>query len=151
MNTKQKAEHYASFFETKKRDNGDYFTIMRDDRPDDLYNAVYSAHGDRLPDDFIFSTFHDLLDKITEYTIESMDDLENYRHEIVENYVDIYTHNLLNWLASDINNLEYLAQAAQDGWTADDGVWQLLARAQYYAIDSVMDHVMALLENDNDE
>lgn len=152
MQLKQKAEYYSQYLKSKQRDNGESFVYMTDDRPQALHDAIYTAHGDKMPDDWIFSTFADLLEKVTEYDCETVDELRDndYDHEIIDGYVDIYTHELLQWLASDVDNLEYLAQAALDGWTVDDGTWQLLARAQYYAIEKVMQHVLSLLENDID-
>ena len=152
MQTKpqQKADYYAAFFKTVEKADGKTIIALKDDAPQGLQDAVREAHGDKLPDDFIFATFADLLQRISEYDAETVDDLRDsgYDHEIVDSIVNIYTHDLLQWLASDIDNLEYLAQAVKEGWTVDDGTWQLLAFAQYYAIDEVMQHVLSLLEID---
>ena len=149
---KNAAEKYTAYFKTVDKDNGPSIIALKDNAPQELFSAVRDAHGDKLPDDWIFATFADLLQRVTEYDAETVDDLRDngIDHEIVDSYVDVYTHDLLQWLASDADNLEHLAQAAQDGWTVDDGTWQLLARAQYYAIEAVMQHVLSLLENKND-
>jgi hypothetical protein len=154
MNTKQKAEYYADFFKSINVNDGTTRIVLKtkinntQDAPQELREAIRAAHGDKMPDDFTYSTFADLLDRVAEYDVETIDDLQDVAHEIVDGYVDIYTYDLLQWLASDVNNVEYLAQAAQDGWTVDDGTWQLLARAQYYAINEVMQCVISLLNND---
>lgn len=152
MQTKlqQKVDYYAAFFKDIEKADGRTIVVLKDDAPQALQDAVREARGDKLPDDFIFATFADLLQRISEYDAETVDELRDndHDHEIIDSCVDIYTHDLLQWLASDSDNLEYLAQAAQDGWTVDDGMWQLLARAQYYAIEEVMQHVLSLLEID---
>jgi hypothetical protein len=154
MNTKQKAQYYADFLKSIDVNDGSTRIVLKTDindtenAPQELQDAIRAAHGDKMPNDFIYATFADLLQRVTDYDVDTVDDLQEYVHEIVDGYVDIYTHDLLQWLASDVDNLEYLAQAAQDGWTVDDGTWQLLARAQYYAIEEVMQHVLSLLEND---
>jgi hypothetical protein len=153
MNTKQLAEHYADYFKSIDVVDGTSRIILKDDAPSKLRDAVREAHGDKMPNDFIYATFADLLQRVTDYDVETVDRLrdQGHDHEIVDGYVDVYTHDLLQWLASDIDNLEYLAQAAQDGWTVDDGTWQLLARAQYYAIDAIMQHIIDLLETSDNQ
>jgi hypothetical protein len=147
MTISKKAKQYSNFFKSTDVNGGSIRIILKDDAPQELQDAIKSAHGDKMPNDFIYSTFADLLLKISEYGVDTVDDLQGYAHEIVDGYVDIYTHEQLQWLASDIDNLEYLARAAQDGWSVDDGTWQLLARAQYYAIDEVMQHVINVLDS----
>jgi len=151
MTINEKATVYSKYLVAKKRDNGETFICMTDDRPQELHDAIYEAHDGALPSDWVFGTFADLLEKIDEYDIETIEDLEETRHEIVDNYVDIYTHDLLQWLASDVGNLEYLEDAmAERHFVKEDGAWQVLAYAQYLAIDEVMRCVVSLLENNTD-
>lgn len=149
MQTAQKAEHYLSFLDSKQRDNGEWFVFMRDNRPQALHDAMYEAHGDKLPSDWIFTTFADLLQKISEYNHETLDDLENDRSEIVDSCTDIYTHDLTGWLHNDNSNLSYLEDAMSERtFVKEDGAWQVLAYAQYIAIDEIMQHVINLLASD---
>lgn len=151
MNIKEKAEHYSSFLESKQRDDGEWFVYMTDNRPQTLHDAMYAAHGGNLPDDWIFGTFADLLQKITEYDHETMDDLDDDRSEIVDGQVDIYTHHLVAWLHNNNSFLSYLEDAMDSRtFVKEDGAWQVLAYAQYLAIDEIMGHVMDLLAKDVD-
>jgi hypothetical protein len=142
----KRAEHLRTFFKTKERDNGDTFVYTTDDRPQELQDAIYEAHEQQLPNDWIFGTFADLLQKVEEYDCENIEQLEDYRHEIVDSYVDIYTHDLTKWLHEN-QALSYLEDAC-DGFVSEDGAWQLLARAQYNAIDEVMRCVIDVLSKD---
>lgn len=143
----QKAEYYLSFFKSINLENGDSRIVYKDydNTPEELQDAIKEAHEDILPNDWIFTTFADLLQKVTEYDCESIEQLEDYRAEIVDNQVDIYTHDLTKWL-HDNQALSYL-EDAYDGFAKEDGAWQLLAKAQYLAIDEVMRNVITLLEN----
>lgn len=145
MTIQKKAEKYSQYFTALKLENGDTRIILKDDAPQQLRDAVKDAHGDKLPDDFTYSTFADLLSKITEYDCDTIDDLENNRSEIVDGYVDVYTHDLTKWLASDNSNVYYLGEVVRMTSECDDG-FKLLAMAQYLAIDEVMQHVIGLLE-----
>lgn len=145
MTIQQKAEKYHAMFISKTRDNGEDYVILADDASEDLQASIKQAHEDRFPNDWIYGTYADLMQRVTEYDLETFEQLEDVRHEIVDGSVHIYTHQLTAWLASDINNVDYLAQAASDGFVYEDGGWQLLARAQYLAIDEVMSEVMDLL------
>lgn len=150
MNLKQKADYYADFFKSIDVNDGTTRVVLKDNTPKELHDAVREAHGDKLPNDFIYSTFADLLSRISEYDAETVDELRDngYDHEIIDGYVDIYTHDLLQWLASDINNLEYMSRVmAESVYIEEDGAWQALARMQYYAIEDVMQYVLSLLEN----
>lgn len=153
MNLTQKAEYYSQFLQSKQRDNGETFVFMTDNRPEALHTAMYEAHGESLPKDWIFATFAELLDKITEYDAETVEELRDkgYDHEIIDSCVEIYTHDLLQWLASDIDNLDYMSRVmAESVYVEEDGAWQALARMQYYAISDVMHNVLTLLEQDID-
>lgn len=144
MTLQKKIEKYSSYFEVGTRNDESKYTFLKDDAPTKLKDAVRKAHGDRFPDDFVYDTFSGLLERLSEYTIDSIGDIENYRHEIVDAYVDIYTHDLIKWLASDINNVYYMTQAIEEFGVTDG--FQVLSTAQYIAIDEVMSNVINLFE-----
>ncbi len=143
MTITDKAKKYSDMFVSSTRDNGESYVYLKDEASEKLKDSVHEAHGDSLPDDWIYGTYADLMQKITEYELKTIDDLENVRHEIVDSYVDIYTADLTKWLASDIRNVHYLSDAISEG-IADDG-FQLLTGAQFLAIDNVMNYVVELL------
>ena len=143
MTINKKAEKYLSFFEIKKR-NEDTIIVFKDNRPDKLQNSVYKAHGDRLPDDWIFDKYHSILDAIGQYDCETIEDLEDKRSEIVDGLVDIYTSDLTAWLNSSNSNVYYLDEAQKQYGTIEDG-FKLLSTAQYVAIDEIFSEVLNLL------
>lgn len=146
MTITKKAEKYSKMFVTDTRVNGKEFVKLTDNASEDLKNSVREAHYSKLPNDWIYGTYADLMQKVSEYDLETFEQLEDVRYEIVDGYVDIYTANLTAWLAEDIDNVGYLTEVIEDGENEDitDG-FKLLARAQYKAIDEVMSCVMDLL------
>jgi hypothetical protein len=139
----KKAEKALTFFiEGKRIYSEDTFVYLNEKAPEELRQAVKNAHGDSFPNDFVYGTFVDLLQKVTEYD-DQRHNIEDIRHEIVESECDIYTHDLTEWLADDINNVGYLTEVMEEGG-ANDG-FQLLSQAQYKAIDEVMEHVISYL------
>lgn len=144
MTITEKAEMYHNYFEAKKRDNGTEFVCLKLDAPEELKESIREAHGDKLPDDWTYGTYADLMQRITEYDLETFEQLEDVRGEIVESYVDIYTKGLTEWLNEDINNVYYITRALEEFGNFEDG-FKLLATAQYMAIDEVMQEVVNLL------
>lgn len=139
----KKIKEYSAQFESKKRvDNGEDYIILKDNAPKELRESVRKAHGDSLPNDWIYGTYADLLSILEGYEITDANDLDNYRHEIVDNYVDIYTSDLTKWLGSN-SNTYYLTRALEDH-QPKDGV-QALGIAQYTAIDEIMSEIVNLL------
>ena len=118
--------------ETKKP-----YNFIKQTAPVGLHDAIRNAHGDRLPDDFIFSKFEDILSRLEDYTINKADDLDDNRPEIVDSMVDVYTSDLTAWLAEDIRNVYYLNEALESHTERDTDGFKLLAMAQYLAIDEI--------------
>lgn len=147
MNISKKALKYSKLFETKTNQNGTTYVVipLEGDKNynEKLYNAIREAHGDRFPDDWIYSTFANLLEKLTEYELNTIDDLENVRSEVVDSQVDIYTSDLTAWLNEDNRNVYYLTNAYED-YKPVDG-FEALTIAQSIAIDEVMQSVINLL------
>lgn len=132
-------------FTTGKRNDGESYVFLTDNATQELKDSVKAAHGDRLPNDFTFGTYADLMQKITDYNLDTIDELEDVRGEIVDSHIDIYTADLTKWLASDINNVDYISQALDEGDNIGTDGFRLLSVAQYLAIDEVMNEVVNLL------
>ena len=143
MTLANKIVKYSNFFITKKRDSGDFYTYLNTKAPSNLHDAVLAVAGSGYPTDWDFVTFSSLLERLTEYTINNMDDIDNYRNEIVDSLVDIYTSDLTGWLHENINNVYFLTQAIEEFDTKDG--FKALALAQYLAIDEVMNYVIQAL------
>lgn len=128
-------------FKIIKRGDDD-ITIFTDDASQDLKDSVYQAHGDTLPNNWVFQTYSSLLDDLSGYTINSIDDIEDHRHEIVDGCVDIYTYDLKKWLSDWPNASDFFDQALEFiPKTSDQG----LAMAQYLAIDEIYSEIINLL------
>ena len=131
----------TKYFETGERQNGESYVFLKDNAPQELKDAIQQAHGERLPDNFIYQTFLRLLESIEDFG--EIEDYEDVRHEIVDGLVDPYTSNLTKWLNDSNLNVHYLTEAMEEG--AEDG-FQLLMVAQYKAIDEIYSSVVSLLE-----
>lgn len=144
MTITQKITQAIDQFETIKRaSNGEEIVILKDTAPDSLKNAVREAHGDRMPDDWIFSTFLQILEAFSEREITTADDLDEAKWEVATDLVDPYTANLTAWLARHNGNMEYVSTMIEEGTaeTAD----QLLSQAQMHAIEEIATYVIGYL------
>lgn len=144
MTLSEKIQQYSDSFESKTRKGDETYTVLKYNRAEELHESVFQAHGDRMPSDWIFATYADLMQRLTEYEINSLDDVEEYRHEIVDGYVDVYTSDITQWLADDIRNVNYITDALESGVEMREG-FQLLAMAQYMAIDDIYGEIIHLL------
>jgi len=82
-----------NYFENKTRDNGESFYCLTDNAPDELRDLIRELHGDRLPNDWVYTTaYHLFLD------IDSNTD-EDELFELADNLVDNSYSVLLLWLA----------------------------------------------------
>lgn len=135
----KKIEGYSNQFKTIKR--GEDNIVVFDNESSELHEAVYKAHGDRVPNDFIFSKFWEILQSLEGYEIHSIDDVEEYRGEIVGSCTDVYTSNLTEWLNSSVYNTDYLDEAVKEFGATDN----ILGTAQYMAIDEIYSEVVGLL------
>ncbi len=140
----EKIEKYLACFEQKTRTNGDKFYCLKADAPKELHDSVMEAHGDRMPSDWIYSTYEAILSTLSGYTIDSIGDVEENRSEIVDGLVDVYTSELTAWLNLDNRNVYYLTEAQEEYGKQEDG-GKLLAMAQYKAIDEIYESVESLL------
>lgn len=140
---KTKIENYLQMFEVKEVDrDGEKKSIVvfANNASEELKNSVMSAHGESLPNDWIFDIYHSILDAMLQY-----DNIEDSKGEIVDSLVDIYTVNLTEWLNNNIYNVYYLTEALKE--TEEKDGFKILAIAQYIAIDEIYSEVLTLLNN----
>ena len=145
MTIKNKINKYLNMFEIKER-NGDNIVVFKNNVSQDLRDSVYKAHGEHLPDDWIFDKYQSILSNLSDYDINSLDDIEDNRSEIVDGLVDVYTSDLTSWLNSHNDNVYYIEEAQKTFGAIDDG-FQLLSSAQYIAIDEIYSEVINLLSD----
>jgi len=150
MDLNKKIENYLNAFEYKQKgeDKENKIIVFKADRPSDLFDSVYKAHGERLPNDWIFNIYYSILESLSGYEIDSMENIDDKRAELVDSLVNVYTSDLTAWLASDINNVYYLTEAI-DQYEAKDG-FRALATAQSIFIDEIFGEVVSLLESGED-
>ena len=122
-------------------------TVFADDASEKLKDGVYKAHGELMPSDWIFEKYREILDDLTNYDINNIDDVEENRGEIVDGLVDVYTSDLTAWLNSNNYWVEYLGEAVSE-LGASDG-FAILSGAQYKAIDEIYSEVINLLSQED--
>jgi hypothetical protein len=143
----QQIKYYADQFEVKTRTNGETY-VCAPEADDQLQHALYEA---QLPDDWTYSTFNAILERMQDYDTQTLEDFEgDYQSEIVDSLVDISTHDLTGWLHSHNSNVYYLTEVQEQYGAIEDG-FNLLSMAQYMAIDEIYTKVYQLLESTEGE
>ena len=143
------ARELYNALETKTRPNGDDFLCLKENSPQWMADVIYAAHGrgEYLPDDWRYKFTQDACSAI----IEHEDDRDAGRDSLEPS---IYTGQLLQWLASNLNRPEYCDIANRE-WGADtDGIVRTISRGQLYEMYETFDLVYDALEalvNDQEE
>ena len=113
-------------------------------------DIIRGFHGtDFMPDDFRFSTINTLLLTMIDYEIDSLDKIEDVRFEIIENTIDVYNIDLLNWLASNLKRVEYCDEALNSGFCTNEGDRSLIdtiRAGQHLEIDEILNNIISHLE-----
>lgn len=128
------AGEMSANLETKTRTNGEQY-ICNKVNVEWQKDIIRKAHGDKLPDDYVYRFISQALDVI----LEAEDGAEEDAIYTIE--PDCYTSDLTNWLASRNDRLYYLTEALEE-YEIKDG-FQALAAAQQKEIQEV---ALALLE-----
>jgi hypothetical protein len=126
MNINTKAEEFSKMIEfvdeerAKERNTraNIYLVKKEHETNEELKELIRSAHGESLPDDYIYEFISDALDLIAECETE-----EEVEERICEIEADVYTSNLTAWLNSTNSRVYYLTEAltefeAKDGFNA---------------------------------
>lgn len=96
----------AEAFTVDERDNGEKFYHLRDGSPEWMTEVCRKAHGEMFPDDWRYQFISDAVDMLAE-----SDDWDDCRSEIES---DIYTGQLMAWLASRTDRFEYCDQFVEE-------------------------------------
>ena len=112
MTIQEVAQEMLDNMETKTRTNG------RDYRVNKIEIAwqkdiIRKAHGDKLPDDYVYDFIYEALCALAECSAGDEDDA------ILQIEPDVYTSELTAWLNSRCDRVEYLTEALEEG--AADG------------------------------
>jgi hypothetical protein len=96
---------------------------LRDDAPQWAIDVVRKAHGDMMPDDWRYHVIR----AACEYLTEDRDDDD---HEFADGQVDVYTSDRTAWLASSLDRVAYVVDAAADFGAKADPI-DAIAQGQY--------------------
>jgi len=141
MTLQKKIDKYLNQFEIKKVE-GEYKTLFKDNASQELKDSIMKAHGDKLPHEWTFNTYHSILSNLSDYDIKNEEDLEENKFELIEGLVDVYTSDLTAWLHDHNSNVHYLKEALEN---EPEDEFQLLGMAQYIAIEEIYNEVVDLL------
>ena len=122
------AQEMRSAFETRKRDNGEEYVVLKDGRPDWMQDVCHAAHEDptlwqkagpgaslgMLPDDWRYRFIEDAVDALAECMEEEMREADLHLREYV------YTHELTGWLHSRNDRYGYCDEAFEEHTTGLD-------------------------------
>lgn len=108
MTIQKLANQALEMLETKVRTNGNNYVCFKDDRPQWMQDLAFRAHnnGEMLPNDYRYEFIESALTAIA-----SHDDIEDARDSIE---ADIYTSDLMAWLASRNDRYQYVDSAIED-------------------------------------
>lgn len=123
----------------------------KNDKAHELYCDTFSTSFAISQQKFLASiveSYCNNLDSWEDWELNNPSTLDENLYNFAESCLDVYTHNLTDWLNQSTHNIEYLTRAMQDGLT--DGV-ELIRQAQYLAIIDICSVVIAsLLDCDED-
>lgn len=129
-------------FEARERQDGSTFRALKEGSPEWMTDCIHAAHGDRMPDDFIYAAVERVADAIGE--CEEGMDLDDAAHEAVDGMVDVYTTALCDWLASSVTRLGYCDEAMESRGQPGSTV-ELIQWGQYDEYREIWDAVVRFL------
>ncbi len=104
----KKAEEFISYFQRVTRpSSGEEIYTLQNHAPQPLRELVRTVHGDFLPDDFRYETIVEAIEALSR--CDSEDELEEVRL-----VTDVYYHDLLKWLHSDLKRINYCDEAKDE-------------------------------------
>ena len=133
-----KAGEFCQWFEVKSRDNNETFVTCNEGRPEELRDLIYSAHGEYMPDDFIYSCVWNSLELIAQ--MDEDDDLDELVYQME---ADVYNHELLRWVSSNLQRMSAVDEAMQDYHIKSFS--DLLMQAQIGEKEEIFNSVLASL------
>ena len=140
------AKDTQQYFERITRGE-DTITVLTDARPEWLFDAVYSAHGEMLPDDWKFAVCESAVDALAESDDADLDDLA---HEFADGEIDVYNGARLQWLSSNLNRVYYVEDAAKEYGTENNAgefdLFQLIGQGQYAEARECFDTIRNAIE-----
>ncbi len=132
----------AEAFEARTRADGTEYTCLRDDAPEWARDAVMMAHGDALPNDWMYAACADAARDIA-----SRGDVDDECAYIwADHTADVYHHALARWLA-DVPGAWGACEEARDECAGQvDSLDDLLRRGQFTMLASIYQELALAIE-----
>lgn len=136
----------GEFEQVKRGDNT--ITVLRDNAPQWIYDAVRSVHGEFLPDDWRYDQTQNAFGAIHDASEGA------YVQEVGDGFcdgaVDIYTSARLQWLASNLNRPAYCDEAVSEGLVSDPDtdMVERIGMGQYMEAREIFECVVSALEGE---
>lgn len=130
----------TDYFERNARDKWS----KADNMPEWLYDAIREAHDGEWPDDWRWDTCYAICDNI--------DYGDTDPSSLADGLVDIYTSDLIAWLAADTSRAAYVDDAYAEYGTGEEfSVTGAIALGQYLCIEQMASILVAAAnENENE-
>ena len=136
----QLATQMYKAFVTDKQPDGETFDKLKPKAPSWMTDVARAAHAGMLPDDWKYEFIRDALSILVDHD----GNLEDAREDLE---ADIYTSDLLNWLASNRERMGYVEEAVNDnGWSKENGLTYAIQWGQLREKEEVLYKVHEALE-----
>jgi len=112
--------------------------VKADDAPEWVADVVRAVHGDTFPDDWTYKAIKEAADAIEE------------EGEEAEVEADIYTSDLLKWLADFPGALDMCDEATSD-YGQRDSLIESIRQGQYYAYRTIVQETITALQDVEEE
>lgn len=130
----------TDYFERNARDKWS----KADNMPEWLYEAIREAHDGEWPDDWRWDTCYAICDNI--------DDGETDPSSIADGLADVYTSDLIAWLAADASRAEYVDEAyGEFGPGKEFSVVAAIGLGQYLCIEQMASILLAAVNANADD
>ena len=154
---------FSALFENKTRDNGDKFVCLNDTATEFDKEFIRECHDTKfLSDDFRYKTIESIIDSLLD-TLEFniigddtdvfTDEANEMSHEICDGLVDVYNHDLLTWLSSNLQRPYYIDEANDEGLLSDESTeMERIMVGQFQEISEIFSNVVnAINQQDFEE
>ena len=113
--------------------DGDHWSEIRDD----LMELCREAHNGELPNDWRWETIYSIVDDLNS---DGWDDDTPY--DLATRYLDVYTSDLLTWVAGNINRCDWFDDSVAEPTT---DICELISLRQHQEIDLMVRSVIESL------
>ena len=141
-NMAERARRFAAMFDHGTRDDGTEYYFLRDEAPDWASSLVQTIHGGMFPDDWLYQAAY-----VCAQHIADTGDYE-YSPE-----ADVYTRDLIRWLADDPEAQEYcdqyLSEYMADRSAYGGSLFEILQGGQYERLRAITQQIGEALEDDD--